>query len=117
MFRIKPWLNFSAGALLGYLVVHPMIMLAADLMPVSASYADYWTLDRLGATVQRAFHLAMLPWGLGFALLCALAGWLLARARQASLREQKLQGVADISDFIKNAMIRFVNSRSYPQPG
>ncbi len=39
----------------------------------------------------------MLPWGLGFGLLCAIVGWLLAKSREASLREQKLQGVMELA--------------------
>jgi len=97
MYRNKPWLNFTAGAALGYLVVHPVIMMSADMMLASASNANYWALDRLADTVQRAFHMSMLPWGLGFGLLCGLVGWLLANFRQASYREQKLQGVMELA--------------------
>lgn len=97
MFGIKPWLNFIAGAALGYLVVHPLIMLTADLMLASTSDANYWALGRLTATAQSAFYMSMLPWGLGFGMLCALVGWLLAKARQASLRQQKLKGAMELA--------------------
>lgn len=97
MFGIRPWLNFITGAALGYLVVHPLIMLAADLMLASTSDANYWALGRLTATAQSAFYMSMLPWGLGFGMLCALVGWLLAKVRQASLRQQKLQGVMELA--------------------
>jgi len=97
MSRYKPCLNFAAGAVLGYVVVHPMVMMTSDLMVASVSHANNWTVGDLKATVQGAFHLAMLPWGLGFGLLCAIVGWLLAKSREASLREQKLQGVMELA--------------------
>lgn len=97
MFQNKLWPNFAAGAAIGYLVVHPLIMMTADLMLTSASHASYLTVGHLAATVQRAFHIAMLPWGLGFGLLCAIIGWLLAKTRLASSKGYKLQGAMELA--------------------
>ncbi len=82
---------------MGYLVVHPVIMMTAELMLASASSQNYWTAGHFIATVQKAFHFAMLPWAIGLGLLCAIVGWLLAKVGQAAMREQKLQGVMELA--------------------
>jgi len=82
---------------LGYLVVHPAILMTADLMLSSASIQHYWTAGHFIATAQKAFHFAMLPWAIGIGLLCATVGWLLAKVGQATMREQKMQGVMELA--------------------
>ena len=97
MIKNKPWPSFAAGAVLGYVAVHPLLMITADLMLTNASSANYWTAGHFMAVMKRAFHYDMLPWGLGFALLCAAVGWLLAKVGQGTAREQKMQGVMELS--------------------
>lgn len=97
IFKSTPWQYFVVGAGLGYVVIHPLIMIIADLMLASSSVSDYWELEHILSVVQHAFGSAMLPWGIGLGLLCAVAGWLLAKVGQAMAKEQKLHGVLELA--------------------
>jgi signal transduction histidine kinase len=97
MIRNRRWVNVMVGAGLGYLVIHPLIMTTADLMHSTAGIADYWTTGQVISIVKQAFTVDMLPWGLGFGVLCAAVGWLLAKVGQAAADEQKLQGVLELA--------------------
>ena len=69
------------GALLGVLILHPLIMLLGNLMQQDTLQ---WALFFRTAQQEflRSFTPAMLPWTLGFAAAAALAGALYGRMRE-----------------------------------
>lgn len=95
--KIGLWMHFAIGAVLGYAVVHPLIMVTADLMLSMSSKADYWTVANLISVLPKAFYFNMLPWALGISMLCAMVGWMLAKFRQATFKEHKLQGAMELA--------------------
>ena len=72
------------GALLGVLILHPLIMLLGNLMQQDTLQ---WALFFRTARQEflRSFTPAMLPWTLGFAAASALAGALYGRMRELTL--------------------------------
>jgi signal transduction histidine kinase len=97
MLKPKAGLYFIIGAGIGFGVVHPLIMLIADLMLGVDATTNYRASGGLFSTLQMAFGYNMLPWGLGLGLLCAMVGWLIAKVGQAIIIEQKLQGVLELA--------------------
>jgi signal transduction histidine kinase len=97
MSRSSSWRYLIAGALSGYLVIHPLIMMIADWMIAEPSRADSFDPGHILAVIHNAFGFAMLPWGIGLGLLCAVVGWLLAKVGQARDRELKLKGVLEMA--------------------
>jgi signal transduction histidine kinase len=97
MFKSLAWRYFVVGSVLGYLVIHPLIMMIAGWMLAGPSGADFFEPGHLLDVLLSAFRYAMLPWGIGLGLLCAMAGWLLAKMGQTREREQKLKGVLEMA--------------------
>jgi signal transduction histidine kinase len=88
MIRNKPWLWMLIGALLGFFVIHPLLMIAAQAMSPKQDI-------RFG--IQVVFSLVMLPWALGFAGMGSLSAWLLAKTRLALIEEKKFQGAMELA--------------------
>lgn len=84
----KPWLWFILGALLGFAVIHPLLMVAAQAMSVNQG---------VHFGIQKAFSLTMLPWGIGFALFGGLSSYLLAKMRLTLIEDKKLQGAVELA--------------------
>jgi signal transduction histidine kinase len=87
--RKKIWLWFSIGFGIGFLVVHPLIMVIAKVMDVNMPlhFASIRTAVLMG------FTYAMLPWGLGLALLSGIVAALITKVQQIRVEKSKLQGV------------------------
>jgi len=60
------------GALMGYIVIHPLVMIISYLM--SNISRPYVSLAKTGilSTISSSFSIHMLPWGLAFAVLGGL---------------------------------------------
>jgi len=71
------------GGVSGYFIIHPWVMITAHLMfrPRLKSYFSMG--DIVFEEFTRAFSLAMLPWGMAFAMISALAATFYGRSRQA----------------------------------
>jgi hypothetical protein len=72
----KTLLQYSlAGALVGYFVFHPLVMLLSHLMTAKNS-ALHMT-DTIGFidVVMQSFSTAMLPWSLSFTVFNGIIGW------------------------------------------
>lgn len=71
------------GGVSGYFIIHPWVMITAHLMfrPRLKSY--FSIVDIVFEEFTRAFSLAMLPWGMAFAMISALAATFYGRSRQA----------------------------------
>ncbi len=97
MFRNKLWLWTIFGGGLGFLVVHPLIMVTARLM-FAENAAHLATLHQsMLGTVATAFTYASLPWGVGFAILGALIAWLLVKNRRTQAQKERLRGVLELA--------------------
>jgi diguanylate cyclase (GGDEF)-like protein len=76
------------GGLVGFLIIHPWVMVTAHLMfrPRLKSY--FSIVEVIFAEFSRAFSLEMLPWGLTFAIISSFTAAFYGRSRQtmAALR-------------------------------
>lgn len=72
----KLQLKYSlAGALIGYFILHPMVMLFSYLMTANLTVPD--TIHASGAmeTILQSFSISMVPWSISFALLNGTIGF------------------------------------------
>ena len=87
------WTWVILGGLAGYLVIHPAVMIAAYRMAESGSRLHPTIVEVFSTALSKSFSPQMLPWGISFAALCALAGGLFGRIRRVNtalrLSEQK----------------------------
>lgn len=81
------------GAGLGYSVVHPSLMFISKLMLAAHSSLS----DTLVATTDSAFSLKMLPWNVGFGLLCGILGFLIVKLRRSRIQHIKSQAVTEMA--------------------
>lgn len=88
---------FIAGGLLGYVVVHPLVMFAARVMSSSGSLSGRLWDNLIVGSIVTSFSTAMLPWGLAFALLSAVVGLLIIRQRRTRAHEARFQGVMELA--------------------
>ncbi len=84
-----------AGGSVGYLLLHPYTMLIYGLYGHHGTGSEGMDLRRLSEEIPAAFRLDMVPMGLPFALLGALAGlllgfWLEARSRRFEMEKRLL---------------------------
>jgi len=71
----KMLLKYSlAGAIVGYFVFHPMVMLFTYLMTFKDTSLDITNTGGITAVILRSFSIDMLPWSLSFALFNGIIG-------------------------------------------
>ncbi len=82
---------FSIGGLLGYFVLHPCIMIIANLMFLFGPDSGFTVRPTILSAFMGSFSLMMLPWSLSFAVLSALLGVFYGYSREmlAALRESE----------------------------
>lgn len=81
----------------GYFAIHPMVMITSRMMAMQgAQHEEFWGTVFVHP-ILAAYDAAMLPWGIGFAILSSIAGFLYAQKRKAQAREAKLQGVMELA--------------------
>ena len=106
------WLFSLIGSLIGFFVLHPSVMLTARLMFQSLHNSNDTFTAVIIADLMRAFSIQMLPWGISFAVISAIAGASYGRTRQAvaALRqnEQKFRELSITDD-----LTRLYNSRHF----
>ena len=85
------WRWAAIGGLTGFIVIHPCVMISAQLMFQPKIKSNYTLVDILFTEFAKIFSLQMLPWGLSFALISALTGLFIGRNRQVNqaLRESE----------------------------
>ena len=108
----KTWQWALIGALFGFLILHPWVMLTAKLMfPSKDHYENSFTAALLSES-QKVFSIQMLPWSLSYALISALAGAFWGRKLQvaAELRKSE-QRFRELS--ITDDLTRLYNSRHF----
>jgi len=100
------------GALIGYFIIHPWVMISAHLMFRPAVRSYFSIVDIIFEELARVFSLQMLPWGLAFAMISALTGAFYGKSRQAiaALRasEQKFKEMS-----ITDELTGLYNSRHF----
>lgn len=80
---------FAIGFFIGFFMVHPMIMIIAKAMDLNMSLQ----FTSIRTAILMGFTYAMLPWGLGLALLSGMVATLITRVNQAQIEKNKLEGV------------------------
>lgn len=100
--RTKAFLWWAlVGGLIGFLIIHPLVMIVAHLM-LQQKLGSYWSiLDIVFNEYAKIFSIQMLPWGLSFALISAISGALYGRNRKtktALLKSEKRFREMSITD-------------------
>ena len=83
------WQWAIVGGSAGYLILHPWIMIIAHLMFQRRFESPISVVDVIFTESARAFSFDMLPWGLSFAIISALAATFFGRSRQATAELRK----------------------------
>ena len=71
--KILLWSSFT-GAIIGYFLFHPLVMLLSFLMSVRDHALDMANTTSVIAVLGRSFSMDMLPWSLSFALFNGVIG-------------------------------------------
>jgi diguanylate cyclase (GGDEF)-like protein len=100
--RTKAFLWWAlVGGLIGFLIIHPLVMIFAHLM-LQQKLGSYWSiLDIVFNEYAKIFSIQMLPWGISFALISAISGALYGRNRKtktALLKSEKRFREMSITD-------------------
>jgi len=89
--------GFIAGGVLGYLVVHPLVMVTARFMTASGQHGEGLWKDLIAGGIVASYTTEMLPWGIAFALLCAVVGFMVVRKGEVQTQEERLKGVMELA--------------------
>jgi hypothetical protein len=87
----KTILQYSlAGALIGYFIFHPMVMLFSYLMTAKHTLPD--TINTVGimAVILRSFSISMIPWSLSFACFNGIIGYYYGTFKAEKLAREEL---------------------------
>jgi hypothetical protein len=71
--KILLWSSFT-GAIIGYFLFHPLVMLLSFLMSVRDHALDMANMTSVIAVLRRSFSMDMLPWSLSFSLFNCIIG-------------------------------------------
>jgi diguanylate cyclase (GGDEF)-like protein len=120
---------FTIGGLLGYFVLHPCIMISANLMFPSRLDSGFGVVDIIASAFMRSISLQMLPWSFSFAIISAVAGAFYGRNRQVvkALRESEkkfrelsitddLTGLHNSRHFFRQLKAEIERSNRYEHP-
>jgi diguanylate cyclase (GGDEF)-like protein len=85
------WRWASIGGITGFIIIHPCVMIFAQLMFQPKIKSNFTMADIILTEFARIFSLQMLPWGLALAFISAIAGLFIGRNRQVTqaLRESE----------------------------
>lgn len=110
------WKWSIIGGLIGYLIIHPAVMIAAHAMLETAS--PRITIEMVIHEIWRSFAIPMLPWSMAFTVCTALIGAAYGRVKATEKRlaqsRRRYQGVIDnqldyICRFTPEGNLTFVN--------
>ena len=76
------WQWALIGGSIGFLVIHPCIMITAHLMFQPGLESNYPIVTIIFSEFSKIFSFQMLPWGLAFAVISAISGLFFGRNRQ-----------------------------------
>ena len=89
--RRKTLLQYSlAGAIVGYFIFHPLVMLFSYLMTATHTVPN--TINTVGviAVILRSFSIDMLPWSLSFTLFNGIIGYYYGTFKAEKLAREEL---------------------------
>lgn len=78
------------GALTGFLVLHPLVMLLSYFMNTGNFASNAFDLQKITSLVQKSFDPAMLPWSLSFVLFSGVICYYYGKAKQANKEKEEL---------------------------
>ncbi|MDX2433060.1 MAG: hypothetical protein QNK14_00410 [Desulfobacterales bacterium] len=78
------------GALTGFLVLHPLVMLLSYFMNTDNVAGKPFDLQSIIAQVKMSFNPAMLPWSLSFVLFSGVICYYYGKIKQADKEKEKL---------------------------
>ena len=78
------------GALVGYFVFHPLVMLLSHFMIAHNGPGVVTSVDNTASVLLKSFSLSMLPWSLSFALFNGVIGIYYATMKQANWAKEEL---------------------------
>ena len=78
------------GALAGYFVFHPLIMLLSHYMAVHNAQISSTAAESVASVVFKSFSLSMLPWSISFAFFNGVIGLYYGTIKQANLAKEEL---------------------------
>ena len=78
------------GALIGYSIFHPLVMLLSYLMSSNAAILDTSKSLAIMDVIKKSFSAGMLPWSLSFAFFNGVIGLYYGSVRQANFAKEKL---------------------------
>jgi hypothetical protein len=79
-----------AGALIGYFLFHPMVMLFSYLMTAKHTVPNTINMVGLMAVILQSFSIAMLPWSLSFTLFNGIIGFYYGTFKAEKLAREEL---------------------------
>lgn len=83
--------NFClAGALTGFLIFHPLVMLLSLFMNTSNVDGNTFDLRNIISMVQKSFDPAMLPWSLSFVLFSGVICYYYGKLQKANKEKEEL---------------------------
>jgi hypothetical protein len=78
------------GALVGYFVFHPMVMLLSNFMATHYDLSAVTAVEKITYVILKSFSFAMLPWSLSFAFLNGVIGLYYGTVEEAKLAREEL---------------------------
>ena len=78
------------GALVGYFIFHPLVMLLSSLMTTDPAAIQLTTSTGVVEVLIRSFSIGMLPWSLSFAFFNGVIGLYYGSVKQANLAREQL---------------------------
>jgi len=78
------------GALAGYFVFHPLVMLLSHFMAIHNGPGAVSGFESASFVILKSFSLAMLPWSLSFTVFNGVIGFYYGTIKQANLAKKEL---------------------------
>ena len=78
------------GALVGYFIFHPLVMLLSHFMAIYSGPGAVTPVEGISSVLLKSFSLAMLPWSLSFAIFNGVIGLYYTTIKQANLAKEEL---------------------------
>jgi hypothetical protein len=78
------------GALAGFFIFHPLVMLVSPFMATHTDPGAATAFENITSVILKSFSLAMLPWSLSFALFNGIIGLYYGASKEANLAKEEL---------------------------
>jgi hypothetical protein len=91
------------GALAGFFIFHPLVMLVSPFMATHTDPGAATAFENITSVILKSFSLAMLPWSLSFALFNGIIGLYYGASKEANLAKEELifnlqRALAEVKD-------------------